>query len=166
MFSCFNFLKNYYPVKKTDDDIIQHEEHQYLNLIKEIIQDGSVEHGRNGKTYTKFGYSMRYSLKDGIIPILTTKKVAWRPCFEELFWFIRGSTNNDELREKKVYIWDGNSTREFLDSRGLFHLKEGDLGPVYGHQWRHFNADYVDCNTNYAGKGVDQLSQIINDLKE
>jgi thymidylate synthase len=165
MFSCFNFLKNYYPVKKTDDDIIQHEEHQYLNLIKEIIQDGSVEHGRNGKTYTKFGYSMRYSLKDGIIPILTTKKVAWRPCFEELFWFIRGSTNNNELREKKVYIWDCNAKREFLDSRNLFHLKEGDLGPIYGHQWRHFNADYVDCNTNYDGKGIDQLSRIINDLK-
>lgn len=142
------------------------EELQYLNLIKEIIANGSIENTRNGHTKSIFGHSMRFSLRDGQIPILTTKKVAVQACFEELMWFIRGNTDNALLQEKKIRIWDGNSTREFLDERGLNHLKENDLGPIYGHQWRHFNADYVDCNTNYIDKGIDQLQNIINDLKD
>jgi thymidylate synthase len=109
---------------------------------------------------------MRFSLQNGTIPLLTTKKVAWKTCFKELMWFVKGSTSNDELREKKVYIWNDNSSREFLDSRGLTNNREGDLGPVYGHQWRHFNAPYENCDTNYSGKGVDQLQNIINELKD
>jgi thymidylate synthase len=80
-------------------------------------------------------------------------------------WFIRGSTNNAELVSEGVHIWDANSTRDFLDSRGLTKNAEGDLGPVYGHQWRHFNAAYTDCHTDYTGKGVDQLAYIIDALK-
>ena len=68
------------------------EEQQYLNLVRDIIDNGSVENGRNSKTIAKFGNSMRFSLADGTIPILTTKMVAFRSCFEELFWFIRGCT--------------------------------------------------------------------------
>jgi thymidylate synthase len=141
------------------------EEQQYLNLVRDIIDNRPLENGRNGKTIAKFGHSMRFSLADGIIPILTTKKVAFRPCFEELFWFIRGCTDNQQLQDKKVSIWNGNSTREFLDSRGLYDRAVGDLGPVYGFQWRHFNATYVDRHTDYSGKGVDQLQNIIDDLK-
>jgi len=141
------------------------EEQQYLNLVNEIIENGFDEIGRNGKTRVKFGHSMRFSLRDGTIPILTTKKVAFRPCFEELFWFIRGSTDNRLLQEKNVSIWNGNSTREFLDSRGLYDRQVGDLGPVYGFQWRHFNAKYIDRNLDYEGDGVDQLQNIIDDLK-
>ena len=141
------------------------EEQQYLNLVKEIIENGFDEIGRNGKTRVKFGHSMRFSLRDGTIPILTTKKVAFRPCFEELFWFIRGSTDNQLLQEKNVSIWNGNSTREFLDSRGLYDRQVGDLGPVYGFQWRHFNAKYLDQTQDYSGEGVDQLQNIIDDLK-
>ena len=142
-----------------------HPENQYLNLIKEILDKGSLEETRNGKTKSIFGYSMRFSLKDGELPLLTTKKVAWKTCFRELQWFIRGSTNNKELQDKNVHIWDGNSTREFLDSRGLHKNEVNDLGPIYGHQWRHFNAEYVDCHTDYSGKGIDQLNNVINDLK-
>jgi thymidylate synthase len=141
------------------------EEQQYLNLVKEIIGNGYDEIGRNGKTRVKFGHSMRFSLRDGTIPILTTKKVAFRPCFEELFWFISGNTDNRLLQEKNVSIWNGNSTREFLDSRGLYDRQVGDLGPVYGFQWRHFNATYIDRNLDYEGDGVDQLQNIIDDLK-
>lgn len=141
------------------------EEHQYLDLVKEVIESGYHETGRNGKTRVKFGHTMRFSLRNGTIPILTTKRVAIRPCFEELFWFIRGSTDNTILQEKKVSIWNGNSTREFLDSRGLYNREVGDLGPVYGFQWRHFNANYVDRNSDYANKGIDQLQTIINNLK-
>ena len=142
------------------------EEHQYLDLIKDIIEHGSIEEGRNGKTRVKFGSSMRFSLIGGKIPILTTKRVAVKTCFEELFWFIRGSTSNHELQAKNVHIWDGNSTREFLDSRGLYDRECGDLGPVYGFQWRHFNAKYVDSKTDYTGQGIDQLQTIIDDLKD
>lgn len=141
------------------------EEQQYLNLVKEIIENGYDEIGRNGKTRVKFGHSMRFSLRDGTMPILTTKKVAFRPCFEELFWFISGNTDNRLLQEKNVSIWNGNSTREFLDSRGLYDRQVGDLGPVYGFQWRHFNATYIDRNLDYEGDGVDQLQNIIDDLK-
>ena len=138
----------------------------YLQLIKRILDEGSLRETRNGLTHSIFGHHMEFSLKDQTIPILTTKRVAWKTCFRELMWFVRGSTNNNELREKKVHIWDANASREFLDSRGLNHLEENDLGPVYGHQWRHFNAPYIDCHTDYTGQGVDQLQYIINCLKD
>lgn len=142
-----------------------HPENQYLQLIKEILEKGSLEETRNGKTKSIFGYSMRFSLKDGELPLLTTKKVAWKTCFRELQWFIRGSTNNKELQDKNVHIWDGNSTREFLDGRGLYNNEVNDLGPIYGHQWRHFNAEYTDCHSDYSGKGIDQLANIISELQ-
>ena len=141
-----------------------HEETQYLNLIREIIKTGSYEKSRNGNTYTKFGYTMRFSLKNGLIPLITTKKMAWKSCFEELFWFISGSTSSVELQARGVNIWNGNGSREFLDSRGLYHLTEGDLGPIYGHQWRHFNAEYTNSKTCYQGEGIDQLKYIIDEL--
>jgi thymidylate synthase len=84
---------------------------------------------------------------------------------QELLWFISGSTSSLPLSEKGVHIWDGNGSRAFLDSRGLSHRKEGDLGPVYGFQWRHFGAEYVDCETDYKGKGVDQLADCIWKIK-
>lgn len=143
-----------------------HEETQYLNLIREIIDTGSYETSRNGNTYTKFGYNMRFSLKDGRIPLITTKKMVVKACFEELFWFIRGSTSSTELQERGVNIWNRNGTREFLDSRGLYHLDEGDLGPIYGHQWRHFNAEYTNSSTCYKGSGIDQLKYVIDELSD
>ena len=153
---------------KTQNNVPQqenHEEEQYLDLIKNIINDGSLEVGRNGNTYAIIGAAMRFSLESNRIPLLTTKKVAWKTCLKELLWFIRGDTNNKILTEQKCNIWKGNASREFLDSRGLNHYEEDDLGPVYGHQWRFFNAKYTDCHTDYSGKGVDQLQYIIDNLK-
>jgi len=142
------------------------EEYQYLNLIENILENGTWEEGRNGKTKSIFGASMRFSLKDGKIPILTTKKTAWKTCLKELLWFIRGKTNNKLLLEQGVHIWDGNSSRDFLDSRGLHHYEVNELGPIYGHQWRHFNAKWEGDDHNYTGEGVDQLQQIIDALKD
>ena len=142
-----------------------HEENQYLNLIDDILKHGDMVNGRNGFAKTIIGSAMHFSLENGKIPILTTKKVAWKTCLKELLWFIRGSTSNSELQKVNVKIWNGNASRDFLNSRGLFHLEENDLGPVYGHQWRHFNAAYTNCETDYAGKGVDQLQYIIDSLK-
>lgn len=145
----------------------KHEEYQYLNLLENILENGTWEEGRNGKTKSIFGASMRFSLKDGKIPILTTKKVAWKTCLKELLWFIRGETDNKILKEQGVHIWDANGSREFLDSRGLHQYDEDELGPIYGRQWRHFNAE---CDVNgkriEGSEGVDQLQQIIDALKD
>ena len=143
-----------------------HDENQYLKLVSDVLTEGVMEDGRNGKVLTVFGSAMHFSLKDNTIPLLTTKKLAWKTCLRELLWFIRGQTSNEVLKKQNVHIWDGNASREFLDSRGLTNLKENDLGPIYGHQWRHFNAKYSDCNTDYKEQGFDQLDYIIKCLKD
>jgi thymidylate synthase len=144
----------------------KHEEYQYLDLITDILEEGTMEKGRNGLTKSIFGAAMHFSLENGTIPLLTTKRVAWKTCLKELLWFIRGDTSNDNLKKEGVTIWNDNASREFLDGRGLTHLRENDLGPVYGHQWRHFNAPYTTCDADYDGKGIDQLAQIIEQLKD
>ena len=143
----------------------KHDEYQYINLIRDILNEGIMEHGRNGNAKTIIGSAMHFSLANGIIPILTTKKVAWKTCSKELFWFIKGSTDNKILQEQKVGIWNGNASRDYLDEIGLYEREENDLGPVYGHQWRHFNAPYGTCHDDYSGKGIDQIEYIISSLK-
>ena len=143
-----------------------HEENQYLNLLDDILSTNSEFVGRNGKTLSIYGSAMRFSLENNSIPLITTKKVAWKTCLRELLWFIKGHTNNKLLKEQNVHIWDANSNRAFLDSRGLQNNDEDDLGPIYGFQWRHFNANYVSCNTDYSNKGIDQLTEVINTLKD
>ncbi|KAF4660407.1 hypothetical protein FOL47_007170 [Perkinsus chesapeaki] len=144
----------------------QHDEYEYLRLIEDIIENGEESDNRTGVgTRTIFSCHMRFSLRDGVFPLLTTKRVFWRGVLEELLWFIKGDTNAKHLSDRGVKIWDLNGTREFLDGRGLSHREEGDLGPVYGFQWRHFGAEYVDMHTDYSD-GVDQLAQVIKQLKE
>ena len=152
--------------------IHQHEEYQYLNLLENILENGVWEEGRNGKTKSIFGQMMRFSLDNGKIPILTTKKTAWKTCIKELLWFIHGETNNKILKEQGVHIWDANGSRKFLDSRGLNLYPEDMLGPIYGAQWRNFGASY-NCftgkaieNVGHPFNGVDQLQQIIDALKD
>ena len=132
------------------------EEEQYYQLIKDILHNGTLEQGRNGNTISIFGSSMRFSLQDNKIPLLTSKQLAWKTCLKELLWFISGSTDNSILQKQNVHIWDGDAKKA---------TKENDLGPIYGHQWRHFNADYIDCKTDYTNKGIDQLQNVINQLK-
>lgn len=115
--------------------------------------------------HSVFGAQMRFDLRDGTLPLLTTKRVFWRGVAEELLWFISGSTNAELLRDKGIHIWDGNASKEFLESRGLGHREEGDLGPVYGFQWRHFGAEYKDMHADYTGQGVDQLAECIDKIK-
>lgn len=136
---------------------------QYLDLIEKIFAIGVKEKGRNGNTISIFGETMRFPLDN--LPMITTKKVSFKTILEELLWFIRGETNNHLLKEKGVHIWDANASRAFLDSVGL-NYQEDDLGPIYGHQWRHFNAPYSSCHEDYSGKGIDQLQNIIDCLKD
>lgn len=150
----------------TSSSSSRHEEHQYLDLIREIIEKGTRKGDRTGVgTLSVFGRTMRFSLKDDTMPLLTTKKTFWRGLAEELLWFISGDTNAKTLQDKNIHIWDGNGSRESLDKLGLFHREVGDLGPVYGFQWRHFGAEYGTCHDDYTGKGVDQLAELINTIK-
>jgi len=142
------------------------DEVQYLKLCKKILLEGEKRDDRTGVgTYSLFGQCLEFSLSNGTLPCLTSKKLALKAVIKELLWFISGSTNSKELEKQGVKIWTGNTSREFLDSRGLTSLKEGDIGAGYGFQWRHFGADYIGMEQCYEGKGVDQLSEIIHLIK-
>lgn len=145
-----------------------HEEYQYLNLIRRVLDTGDIRPDRTGTgTISIFAPpSLRFSLSDSTLPLLTTKRTFLRGIVEELLWFVHGCTDSTLLSKKGVKIWDGNGSKEFLESRGLGDRREGDLGPVYGFQWRHFGAEYVDCDKDYTGEGVDQLSECIRKIKE
>ncbi|KAK4705587.1 thymidylate synthase, partial [Phenoliferia sp. Uapishka_3] len=156
-----------------------HEELQYLNLVRSIIETGAVRPDRTGTgTISLFAPpNIRFSLSKPnstdpsqpptlILPLITTKRVFTRGITEELLWFVNGSTNAKLLSDKGVHIWDGNGSREFLDKVGLAHREEGDLGPVYGFQWRHSGAEYKTCHDDYTGQGVDQLAEVIRKIKE
>jgi thymidylate synthase len=152
--------------KNRDNKDKYHEEYQYLNLLSDLMKHGTIEEGRNGNVQTAIGTAMHFSLENGKIPILTTKKTAWKTCLRELLWFIQGKMDNTILNEQNVHIWDGNSSSEFVKSRGLSYYKKGDLGPLYGFQWRHWNAEYKGCDVDYTGQGIDQLQQAIDILKD
>ena len=145
-----------------------HDELQYLNLIRDVLDTGESRPDRTGTgTISLFAPpSLRFSLANSTFPLLTTKKTFLRGIIEELLWFVKGQTDSTLLSKKGVKIWDGNGSKEFLEKRGLGHRRTGDLGPVYGFQWRHFGADYVDADTDYSGQGVDQLREVIRKIKE
>ncbi|KAJ6402829.1 hypothetical protein OIU84_014857 [Salix udensis] len=128
-------------------------------------ENSKFEGDRTGTgTLSKFGCQMRFNLRK-TFPLLTTKKVFWRGVVEELLWFISGSTSAKVLQEKGIHIWDGNASRDYLDSIGLKDREEGDLGPVYGFQWRHFGARYTDMHADYTDQGFDQLLDVIDKVK-
>ena len=141
------------------------DEAQYTQLIKDILAYGTIEKGRNGITKVLVGNIMYFDLTENKLPLLTTKKVAWKSCLKELLWFIRGQTDNGLLQQQNVKIWNANASRDFLESRNLAHYRDNDLGPIYGFQWRHFNADYSNCDADYSNTGVDQLEYVIEQLK-
>lgn len=145
-----------------------HDEDQYLSLIRQVLNTGEHRPDRTGTgTISLFAPSnLRFSLTNNTFPLLTTKRTFLRGIVEELLWFIKGSTDAKLLSAKDVKIWDGNGSKAFLEGRGLGHRREGDLGPVYGFQWRHFGATYVDCEASYEGQGVDQLKECIRKIKE
>lgn len=144
---------------------MEFEEQQYLDLVRRVIETGKERKDRTGTgTLSVFGASMRFDLRAGF-PLFTTKRVFWKGIVEELLWFVSGKTDANELSARGVRIWDANGSREFLDGRGLEHREVGDLGPVYGFQWRHWGATYVDSKTDYSGQGIDQLAECIRLIK-
>lgn len=143
------------------------EEEEYLNVMEQILTDSILVNNRTGvRTWSKFGVGFKYDLRDGRIPLQTTRKMWLRGIFEEFKWIISGNTDANQLANKGVKIWLPNSTREFLDRRGLTHFQEGDIGATYGFSMRHFGAKYHGFNHDYSGQGYDQLAEAIRLLKE
>jgi thymidylate synthase len=134
--------------------------------MKEILQSGNPKMDRT-KVGTKslFGKQLKFSLRNNTFPLMTTRKMFLRGIFAELMLFIRGQTNNQILEDQKISIWRGNTSREFLDLRGLHHMPVGDMGASYGFLFRHFGAKYTTCLENYEGKGIDQLKNVIDTIK-
>jgi len=96
--------------KNRDTSQKYHEEYQYLNLLKDLLEEGKLEEGRNGSTLRGVGAAMHFSLENGKIPVFTTKKSAWKTGTRELLWFIKGQTDNKILTDQGVGIWKGNTT--------------------------------------------------------
>ena len=133
--------------------IMNIDEQNYISLLSKILEHGEDRPDRTGVgTKSIFGASLRFSLENYTVPIITTKKMFYRGIIEEALFFLRGETDTKKLEAKGVNIWKGNTSREFLDKRGLNHYKEGEMGPMYGYKWRNFH-------------GVDQLQNAINLIK-
>lgn len=151
----YNFIPN-----------VSHGEYKFLNLLEEVIRDGEIRPDRTGVgTHSLFGKMVEYDISENI-PIFTTKKVSYDAIIKELLFFISGDSNTKHLEERGVTIWRGNTSREFLDKNGKTNLAEGDMGPGYSHQWRHWGAEYEGCDNDYSNKGVDQLERLVRGLRE
>jgi dihydrofolate reductase/thymidylate synthase len=147
-------------------DYINKEENKFIKTVNKILNKGVYNLDRSGVgTMSTFGKSFTYDIRNYRLPLFTHRKVFLRGIIEELLFFISGKTDTKILEEKNVNIWKGHTSREFLDSRSLQHYKEGSYGPSYGFQLRHFNADFIDDNSDYTGKGFDQLEDVINQIK-
>ena len=143
-----------------------HGESEYINMMQNILDNGLDRGDRTGVgTRSIFGVRMEFDISE-TVPIITTKKVFWKKVVGELLWFISGSTSVADLHKHNIHFWDANSSREFLDKRGLNEYEEGDLGPVYGFQWRHWGAKYQGHKHDYTGEGEDQIAEIVRLLKE
>ena len=171
-------------------------EKQYLKLLKDILDNGTHKQTRNGETLSVFGRQIRHDMSKGF-PLLTTKKMAWKQIVTELLWFLRGDTNIKFLVNNDCHIWDGDAFKNYLNTyKGNFEMdkdefveaiktnpefakKWGNLGPVYGRQWRHWTVSINDeldpnrkipggyrySNGEYTETYIDQIANLINDLK-
>jgi thymidylate synthase len=136
----------------------------YIELLKDVYTNGVDKSDRTGiGSRAVFGRMLRWDLSEGF-PIITTRKVALRIAFEETMFFLRGETNTKLLEEKRINIWKGNTSREFLDARGLHHLEEGDMGKGYGYQWRHWEFPNPDHPDEMAE--LDQVWSLLEGLKK
>lgn len=139
-------------------------EQQYQNLLWSILNIGHHRETRNSFTYSTFGHTMKFDLKDGF-PLLTTKKMFLRGIFYELKMLLMGKTNTKKyLSDYGVRIWEPNTTKEFQNKIGLGHLEEFDLGPAYGFQLLHFAGEYSGMDKDYTGVGFNQLDYILETI--
>lgn len=160
-------------------------ETQYLSIMKDVLENGIDRPDRTGiGSRATWHQTMRINLNEGF-PIITTRQIALRIAFEETWFFLRGETDTKKLEEKKINIWKGNTSREFLDKIGLGYLPEGHMGKGYSHAWRNFGGDYeryidysvskqdsykhgnifIDYTKTRANSGVDQIKNLFHGLK-
>jgi thymidylate synthase len=161
---------------------------QYQELLQSILDYGVEKRDRTGTgTKSIFGYTIRHNMQDGF-PVLTTKKMAWKTMVTELLWFLRGDTNIKFLVDNGCHIWDGDAYKSYRESRPNdrdaytveefveaiktnpeFATKYGELGPIYGKQWRRWENFFYDCpdpdGDGFRHSEVDQIANLINDLK-
>lgn len=137
-------------------------EQAYLNLLHQVLTEGTEKGDRTGTgTLSHFGAQLRFDLASGF-PLLTTKKVHFKSIVYELLWFLSGSTHVDYLQKNGVRIWNEWATAE---QTARFNRPEGDLGPVYGHQWRNYGASKNAEEARYNNDGVDQITQVVEQIK-
>lgn len=142
----------------------RYSEHQYLNALSDVLYEGENKQDRTGTgTISMHGIQMKFDIRYSI-PLLTTKKMFYRGILEEFLFFLGGNTNTKELEKRGVNFWKGNTSKEFLDSRGLDY-EQGDMGPLYGFQFRHWGAEYKGCKAEYKGKGIDQIENVIKSIR-
>lgn len=158
----FNVFENIYNTQSFKHKV--KDESKYLKLLDNIVKEDNHRQTRNAITLSSFGKHLEFDMKSGF-PLLTTKKMYWRGVVEELLFFLKGNTDSNILANKKVNIWKPNTTREFLDNRNLQHYNEGDMGPMYGWNWRYFGAEYKGAEHDYSNQGLDQLKNCINLIK-
>ncbi len=154
-FTYFNYVREKNP-----------QEQQYLDILSNIMKCGMERKTRNGITKCSFVNHMKFDIRDGF-PLLTTKKMFLKGIIEELLFFIRGDTDSKLLEDKKIMIWQKNTSREFLDNSNFTDRKEGIMGPIYGYNFRFFNAEYNELDGTPIDKksGYDQLKYVIDTIK-
>jgi len=158
-----------------------HQENNYLNLIKDILANGTVCENRTGiNTKKVFGRMLEFDIQEEF-PLLTTKQMFFRGVVEELLWFLRGDTDSKKLEEQGVNIWKDNTSLDFLQNLNLPY-PEGEAGPIYGFQWRNYNGSIStskviakDRNGRFCGtrpnaiikekNGIDQIANLIDEIK-
>jgi thymidylate synthase len=162
----------------------RHPEHQYLDLVRRVWNEGSTRIDRTGVgTRALFGATMRFNLADGMVPLLTTKRVFWKPALRELLWFLSGSRNIRPLVADGVHIWTDWPLAKYREATGdeisiedfemriitndEFAARWGDLGPVYGAQWRHWPIYSPDADGRYSrsAQGHDQIGTLVHQLQ-
>ena len=171
-FDEYNLIYRFITYEKYNKNIksFKTKEDDYLELMRNILENGSSNDDRTGVgTISVFGSMLKYDLRD-TFPLCTTKRMFFRAIFEELMFYLSGKTDNKILQEKGIHVWDGNTSREFLDKRGLQHYEEGDMGQTYGFNYRHFGGEYKGCGVDYNlgnenSIGYDQVANVINLIK-
>jgi thymidylate synthase len=140
------------------------QEFEYLTLLNTVLTTGEKHTSRNAETLSIFNANLHFDLSRGF-PLMTHKKMFFRGVVEELLFFIRGDTDTKILEDKGIYIWKGNTDREFLNKMG-FDYKEGLMGPNYGYNWRSFGSMYNPKDGTPLHPGVDQLKNVIDTIRK